>query len=185
MKEQSLVLIKPDAVQRNLIGEIIQRIEQTGIKIIAMKMVYASEELAGKHYQDDEDWLKEVGEKAKEENEDAIEAGKRIRSQLMDFISMSPVVALAAEGHNAIDKIRQIVGETSPSEAQPGTIRGDYSHETYEMADKQERAVQNLVHASDSPEEGQREIKVWFDKEELHNYMKLDEELFYGGDNHA
>ncbi len=187
MKEKTLVLIKPDAVQRGLVGEVIKRFEQTGLKLIGMKMVYASKELAGRHYADDEQWLKSVGDKASKAarergekvKETPLQIGKRIRMQLMEYISMSPVVAVVIEGHNAIATVRKIIGPTSPEFAPPGTIRGDYSHETYVMADTKGRPIQNLIHASESREEAEREIKVWFTPHELHSYMRVDESLFY------
>src|SRR3989344_9443917 len=166
MKEKTLVLIKPDAVQRGLVGEILKRFETTGLKLIGMKMVYASKELAGKHYADDEEWLRSVGEKASKAaaergerfKEKPIDFGKKIRMQLMDYISMSPVVALVLEGHNAVATVRKIVGATSPEHAQPGTIRGDFSHETSVLADTKGRPIQNLIHASGSVSEAAREI---------------------------
>jgi nucleoside-diphosphate kinase len=187
MKEKTLILIKPDGVQRALVGEILKRIETTGLKLIAMKMVYASKELAGMHYAEDDAWLTSVGEKAtaaaKERGdkvkETPLQIGQRIRTQLMDYISMSPSVAVVIEGHNAVATIRKLVGPTAPEHAAPGTIRGDFSHETYVMADKQERPIQNLIHASGSPDEAEREIKVWFNDEELHAYMRVDEGLLY------
>lgn len=187
MKEKTLVLIKPDAVQRGLVGEILKRFETTGLKIIGMKMVYASKELAGKHYADDEEWLRSVGEKASKAaaergeklKEKPVDFGRKIRMQLMDYISMSPIVALVLEGHNAVATVRKIVGATSPEHAAPGTIRGDYSHETYVMADQKGRPIQNLIHAAGTTKEAEREIKVWFNKDELHAYMRVDEGLFY------
>jgi nucleoside-diphosphate kinase len=152
-----------------------------------MKMVYADQTLAGKHYADDEAWLTSVGEKAlssaKERgdsmDETAIQIGQRIRAQLMEYIAMSPVVALVIEGHNAVATIRKMVGATSPEHAAPGTIRGDYSHETYYLADKQGRPIQNLIHASGAVDEAEREIKLWFNDDELHAYMRVDESLMY------
>ncbi|HLC75168.1 MAG TPA: nucleoside-diphosphate kinase [Candidatus Nanoarchaeia archaeon] len=187
MKEKTLVLVKPDAVQRGLVGEIVSRFERTGIKLIAMKMVYASKELAGKHYADDEEWLKSVGEKAAKAaqergdklKETPIQFGRKIRKQLMDYISMSPVVAIVLEGHNAVATVRKLVGPTSPEHAAPGTIRGDYSHETYVMADTRGRPIQNLIHASGTAQEALREIPVWFTPAELHAYMRVDESLIY------
>jgi len=136
MKEKTLVLIKPDGVQRGLIGEILSRFEKTGMKIIGMKMAYASKELAGKHYADDEQWLKSVGEKAaaaakergEEMKETPLEFGQKIRTQLMDYISMSPVIAIVIEGQNAVATVRKIVGPTSPEHAAPGTIRDRCAH---------------------------------------------------------
>lgn len=187
MQEKTLVLIKPDAVQRGLIGEIITRFEKTGLKIVAMKMVYASKELAGQHYADDEDWLKSVGEKTLKSyekkgiklNRTALEHGRIVRQQLMDFISMSPIVALVLEGENAVEHVRKIVGPTAPSDAPPGTIRGDYSFETYQMADVLDRPLQNLIHASGAMHEAEREIKVWFTPQEIHVWKRVDDDLIY------
>ena len=185
--EQSLVLIKPDGVQRGLIGKIITRFEQVGLKIIGMKMVYADKEMAGKHYADDDEWMKSVGEKAKKSYEkrgeptekSALEIGQLIRSQLMSYLTMSPTVALAIEGHNAIQLIRKIVGATAPADSDPGTIRGDFCFDTYQMADLCNRPIQNLIHASDAVDTGKNEIKLWFKDEELHVWKRVDEALLY------
>ncbi|HDD70600.1 MAG TPA: nucleoside-diphosphate kinase [Candidatus Woesearchaeota archaeon] len=187
MKERTLVLLKPDAVQRGLIGEIITRFEKAGFKIIGMKLVWADEKTAGKHYADDENWLKSVGEKAKKSYEKKgkstemteLEIGQKIRSQLMDFISMSPSVALCIEGHGAIEKVRTLVGATAPMNAAPGTIRGDLSFDSYDLADVSGRPIQNLIHASDSKESAEREIKIWFKDEEIHAFERIDEPLLY------
>jgi len=187
MIERTLIVLKPDAVQRGLIGEIISRIENAGFKIIGMKMVNADKETAGRHYADDEAWLKSVGEKTKKSyaakgvdiKEDALSVGKRIRQQLMDFISMSPTVIICIEGHGVIEKIRIMCGSTAPLNAAPGTIRGDYSFDSYDLSDKSGRPIQNLIHASDSKESAEREIAVWFNEKELHPYQKVDEALLY------
>ncbi len=187
MMEKTLVILKPDAVQRGIVGEIVARFERAGLKIIGMKMVYASKEMAGEHYADDEEWLKSVGAKTKgaykkrgvELKETELEIGQRIRRQLMDFISMSPVVALCIEGHNAVAHVRKVVGPTAPADAAPGTIRGDYSFETYQMADQLERPLQNLIHASGTPAEAKREIKVWFTDKELHAWSRIEDPLLY------
>ncbi|MBI4146735.1 nucleoside-diphosphate kinase [Candidatus Woesearchaeota archaeon] len=187
MIDRTLVLLKPDAVQRALVGEIIQRFERTGFKVVGMKLCYASKETAGKHYADDESWLKSVGEKTKKSyeakgiavKEDAMSIGKRIRQQLMDFISMSPIVALVLEGHDVIGKVRVIVGDTAPNKAAPGTIRGDFAFDSYGLADTSGRPIQNLIHASDSQESAKREIGVWFKPDEIHPYQRVDEALLY------
>lgn len=187
MKERSLVLLKPDAVQRSLIGELISRFEKTGFKVIGMKMTWANAEMAGKHYADDEEWLQSVGKKAKSAYDKKgtpidlteKEIGQKIRNQLMDFISMSPSVALCIEGHGAIEKIRTLVGATAPMLAIPGTIRGDYSFDSYDLADVSGRPLQNLIHASDSKESADREIKIWFKEDELHSFDRIDEPLLY------
>jgi len=187
MTERTLVLLKPDAVQRGLVGKIIQRFEDSGFKIIGMKMIYADKETAGKHYADDEEWMKSVGEKTIKSyaakgvklSESAVSVGKRIRQQLMDFISMSPAVALCIEGHGAIEKIRILCGATAPLNAAPGTIRGDFSFDSYELSDHSGRPIQNLIHASDTKENAERETAVWFKKDEIHPYKRVDEDLLY------
>lgn len=187
MIERTLVLLKPDAVQRAICGEIISRFERTGFKVIALKMCYSSKETAGQHYANDEEWLKSVGEKTKKSyaakgkpvDEDALAIGKRIRQQLMDFLMLSPLIAVVLEGHDVIDKVRTLVGATAPSAAIPGTIRGDFSFDSYGLADASGRPIQNLIHASDSRESAEREIKIWFRDEELHPYQRVDEALLY------
>jgi len=185
MIQQSLVLLKPDAVQRGLIGEITQRFERTGFKIVGLKMCYASKDIAGKHYADDEAWLKSVGEKAKKtfeakgETIEPLQAGQRVREMLIDFISMSPTVAIVLEGLDVINKVRLMVGDTAPNKALPGTIRGDYAFDSYGLADVSGRPIQNLIHASDSVESAKREISIWFNDNELHPYQRVDEALLY------
>ena len=187
MIEQTLVLLKPDAVQRGLIGEIIARFERPGFKAIGLKMCYATKDIAGKHYADDESWLTSVGEKAKKAaeakgkkfTESSKDIGQRIRQQLIDFITMSPTVAICLEGHDVINKVRTIVGDTAPNRAAPGTIRGDFAFDSYGLADASGRPIQNLIHASDSPESAKREISIWFKKDELHPYQRVDEALLY------
>ncbi len=185
--EKTLVLLKPDAVQRGLVGEIISRFERCGLKIIAMKMVYADKESAETHYEADEAWLKAVGEKQKKSYEKQgvkidkteIELGTRVREYLISYLQMSPVVALIIEGHNAVAHVRKMCGETSPEHSMPGTIRADYAFDTYALADNSKRPIQNLIHASGKPKEAEREIKIWFKPEEIHAWKRIDEALLY------
>lgn len=185
--EKTLVIIKPDGVQRGLVGEIISRFEKIGYKIIAMKMAYADKELAGKHYEADDDWLEEVGRKQRASygkkgvklEKTNKELGNRVRDYLVDYISMSPVVAMIIEGHNAVAHIRKICGATSPQDSAPGTIRGDMAFDTYQLADSSERPIQNLIHASGSVEEAKREISLWFKPEDIHAWKRVDEILLY------
>ncbi len=187
MIERTLVILKPDTVQRGLVGEIIQRIEKTTLKVVAMKMVYASKEQAGEHYADDQEWLISVGEKTLKSAEKkgiklsrtALEQGQWVRQMLMNYITMSPSVVLVIEGHSAVAKIRMLCGGTSPQEATPGTIRGDYAVDSYMLADASERPVQNLIHASGTIEEAKREIKIWFTDNEIHVFKRVDEDLIY------
>ena len=187
MNERTLVLIKPDGVQRGLIGEIIGRFERCGLKIVGMKMVYASEKLAGDHYIADENWLNTVGEKSKAayakrgitiEKENR-EIGLEIRSQLIEYLMMSPVAAFVIEGFNAVKHVRKLVGSTSPADAAPGTIRGDLSFDHYPLADQKKRPIQNLIHASGEVDEAQREIALWFKDDEIHKWERVDEALLY------
>lgn len=187
MIDRTLVLLKPDAVQRALIGEITSRFEKAGFKIIGLKLINASKETAGQHYADDEAWLVSVGEKTKKSyeakgvqvKETPKEIGQKVRQQLMSFISSSPTVALVLEGHSVIEKVRVMVGDTAPNKAMPGTIRGDLSFDSYGLADASGRPIQNLIHASDSKENAEREIKIWFSDKELYPYQRVDEALLY------
>jgi nucleoside-diphosphate kinase len=187
MIQKTLVLVKPDGVQRGLVGEILSRFERCGLKIIAMKMVYPNEELAGDHYVADEQWLVTVGTKQKESyakkgitiEASERELGVKVRNQLIEFLTMSPIVAFVLEGHNAVAHVRKIVGSTSPGDANPGTIRGDYSFDTYQLADNNKRPIQNLIHASGEVHEAEREIKLWFNDEQLHSWTRIDEALLY------
>ncbi len=188
MIERTLVLLKPDAVQRGLVGEIISRFERCGLKIVGMKMHKADAELAGIHYAEDEQWLVSVGEKSLNSyNKRGVkvdktprEIGALIRDQLMQYISSSPIVALVLEGHDAVKHVRKVVGPTAPKDAAPGTIRGDFSFETYHMADTLERPIKNLIHASGEVDEAEREIAVWFSEDELFEWEYLIEKIFYG-----
>jgi nucleoside-diphosphate kinase len=138
--ERSLVLIKPDAVQRGLAGEIISRLEKKGLKIVAMKMLHMDKDLAQRHY--------------------AIHKGKAFFDDLVNFITSSPVIAIIFQGKNAVEIIRQMMGETDPAKAQRGTIRGDFGIDI----------GHNLVHGSDSLENAVKEIDLFFSEEEIFNY---------------
>jgi nucleoside-diphosphate kinase len=181
-KERTLILIKPDGVQRGLIGKIISRFEETGLKIVGMKLIQADNVLAEKHYPLDDEWARGVYEKTlasyqKQGKEmqikSHVELGKQIQSFLVNFLKESPVVALVLEGPFAIELVRKMVGSTEPRSALPGTIRGDFaSIEAYALADKNKRAVRNLIHASDSIDNAKREISTWFSEQELFDYSK-------------
>ena len=178
MNEQTLILIKPDGVKRNLAGKIISRFEESGLKIKAIKMLQASEDLAKQHYFLDENWAKNVFNKTKASCEKEgrkmrfethFELGKTIQKWNMEFLTEGPIIALIIEGPHAIELVRKMVGSTEPRSAQPGTIRGDLaSTESYSLADSQNRVLRNLIHASDSQTTAQREISLWFKKEEIH-----------------
>ncbi len=155
MIQRTLVLLKPDAVQRQLVGRIIERFEWVGLKIVGMKMVWADKEFAKKHY--------------------AEHVGKPFYKFLEEMITEGPVVAMVLEGVDAVPVVRKIVGSTEPSKALPGTIRGDFAMHSYEHADSKKSAVKNLVHASDSEESAKREISIWFSSSELFEYSTVHE----------
>jgi len=180
--EKTLVLIKPDGVVRSLVGEIISRFEKTGLKIIAMKMLWADEELAKKHYILEESWAKATFERTKATKEkegktmpykDHMDFGKTIQQWNANFLREGPVIALVLEGPHAVEIVRKMVGTTEPRQSPPGTIRGDYAMiESYTLSDEKKRVLRNLVHASDSVETANREITVWFSPKEIHSYKK-------------
>jgi nucleoside-diphosphate kinase len=180
--EQTLVLIKPDGVQRNIIGKIISRFEDTGLKIAGIKMVQPTADLAGKHYILDEEWAKKLFNRTKEtyekegkkvEYNNHIDMGKAIQERNISYLQEGPVVALVIEGPHAIELIRKMVGHTEPRQALPGTIRGDFSSvESYAVSDGKKRSIRNLIHASDTVDNAKREIALWFNKNEVHNYKK-------------
>ena len=177
--EKTLVLIKPDGVKRGIIGRIISRFEDTGLKIIAMKIVKINEQHAEKHYFLDDEWARGVFEKAKSSAEKQnkpmmyktpMEMGKYIQKKNIEFITEGPVLAMILEGPSAIEIVRKMIGHTEPRQAIPGTIRGDFiSVESYPVADSENRVLRNLVHASDSVENAKREINLWFSEEEIMN----------------
>jgi nucleoside-diphosphate kinase len=182
MIEKTLILLKHDSVSRGLIGKIITRFEETGLKIIAIKMVWPDENLAKNHYFLDEQWAQNVFDKTKAGYEkdnkkfpykDAMELGKQIQAWNMNFLREGPVVAIVIEGPHAIEIVRKMVGSTEPKSSPPGTIRGDFAMiESYAVADKQARVLRNLIHASDSTQSAEREIALWFKADEIHSYKK-------------
>jgi nucleoside-diphosphate kinase len=189
LNERTLVLIKPDAVKKGIVGKIITRLEEAGLKIIALKMVWADEEFARNHYFLDENWAKEVFKKAKKTMEkegkkfpykNHMEYGKKIQNWNAEILKSGPTIAIVLEAPHAIEITRKIIGPTEPRKAPPGTIRGDFaSHESYEFSNLKNRAVKNLIHASDSPKSAKREIALWFDSEEIHSNYKTAHELLF------
>ncbi len=184
MEEQTLVLIKPDAVLRGIVGEIIQRFEKVGMKIVAIKMLQAPREALEKHYFKDEKWLKEKGELYKKKlslpaKTDPITLGKNLVEGLIEDMQFSPIIAIILEGHNAVHTIKRLTGPTNIDDALPGTIRGDYSHDTFQLANKSNRPNLTIIHATDDPKESQKEIDFWFSPDEIHKYTKPEEQVHY------
>lgn len=155
--ERSLVLLKPDAVQRALMGRIIQRFEDAGLKVVGMKMVWADKDHAAKHYTEDI----------------AIRRGEHVRKMMIEMISSGPVLAFVLEGINAVENVRKLVGSTEPKSSLPGTIRGDFAHVSYSYADAKKLGVKNLIHASGNLEDAVAEVPLWFKDEELHTYRSV------------
>lgn len=166
MLQETLVLIKPDATQRNLIGEIIKRYEDQGLKVIGLKMYQkAPDEIIDRHYPMDEEYLKSIGEKtiaAGQKVKSAYDQGKKVVTWLRKFITSAPLVAMVLEGEDAVAKVRKITGFTDPSTAEKGTIRADLGTDSILKANQDERPVFNLIHASGNPEEAKAEIELWF-----------------------
>ncbi len=190
MIEQSLVLIKPDGVERGLVGVILQRFERVGLKIVAIKMVQATAEQADKHYVLTEEWMKGVFEKSKAKYEadgkefnytDYKTYGQYIKNGLMEFLTSAPLMAMVLEGEQVVSLIRKLVGATEPASAAPGTIRGDFSPDTYQFSNSQDRPLRNLIHASGTPDEAKSEIAVWFLPAEIMKVNSAADPVIYDG----
>lgn len=188
--EQTLAIIKPDGVQRGLVGDIIHRFERAGLKIVGMKMVWADKEMVGKHYEDDKEYLKSVGQKALEAaasrgqtmKETALEIGQRVRKSNMRYMAVGPVVAFVLQGNTAVQTVRNIIGGTNPLTADIGTIRGDLTIDDFQQADAEKRSTRNLMHASGTVDEAKREIPLWFSKKELHDYQTVMDKVLHDPD---
>ena len=187
-KERTLVVVKPDGVQRGLVGEIIRRYEGVGLKLVGMKMLVPDEAHIEKHYTLDPEWRRITGEKTinsyrdkglKPPSEDPLKITEAILQNLKKYLSCGPVIAMVWEGAHAVGIIRKITGGTEPLTSDVGTIRGDYVLDSYTMADTDSRAVRNLVHASGSVNEAEAEIAHWFKPNELTDYRIIHEEILY------
>lgn len=186
-QERSLVILKPDSVQRSLIGEIIKRFERTGLKISAMKMIVPTEAQLLTHYNKNDEWYERKGKgiveelkaQGKEIEKEPIEYGKDIIRTIVSYMTAAPVVTMILEGNKAVSVVTKIVGSTEPATSDVGTIRADYTVDSYFHATYENRAVRNLVHQSESPEEAEREIAIWFKEEEIMNYTTAQERIMY------
>jgi len=189
--EQTLIVLKPDAVIRGLIGEIVSRFEKVGLKIVGAKVMRADKKLAQKHYPvAREAFIRGMGQKTLENYEklgidpvkelgtaDSLEIGKLIRDWLDVLITAGPVFAMVLEGPHAVELVRKMCGHTLPLLAEPGTIRGDLSYDSSYLANTGKRAIKNLIHASGTVEEAKYEIPLWFSPAELHSYERVEEEV--------
>lgn len=190
LHERTLVIVKPDGVQRGLVGEILARFEKKGLKIIGMRMVWPDALLAQKHYDMPESDKIAMGErtlatyreKGVELDKTPIEIAEGVQKRLVKYLSTGPVVAMVIEGAHAIAHVRKIRGATNPLSADVGTITADYTIDSYFLSDPDERAIRNLVHASGSDDEANREIALWFGKDEIHDYDLAIEKILYSKD---
>lgn len=170
MIEETLVLVKPEGVEKKLIGEVISRFEQAGLEIKGLKLVWPTEELTERHYPLAPEWVKGLAEKTRSSfaakgitmSETDLEIAGRVQAWLKNHLKSGPVIAMVLRGNCAVEIVRKLVGSTEPKSAAPGTIRGDFSIDSYDLADKEQRCVRNIIHASSSVEEARREIDVWF-----------------------
>ena len=186
--ERTLVLIKPDGLQRTLVGEIIRRYERLGLKLVGLKMSVPTKAHVEKHYNLDPNWKRIVGEKSIEADQqkglkppsmDPLVLGDKVIEALQRYLTSGPVIAMVWQGAHAVKIVRKVTGDTEPLTSDVGTIRGDFVLDSYQMADTDGRAVRNLIHASGSVEEADKEIPHWFKKEELIHYRLVQEQILY------
>jgi nucleoside-diphosphate kinase len=182
------VLIKPDAIQRSLIGEIIQRYERIGLKLAALKMVVPTAEQIEKHYTLDPQWRKITGEKTIKgyvdkglvpPETDPLKVTEVLLGRLKKYMTAGPIIAMVWEGAHAVAIVRKITGSTEPLMSDVGSIRGDFVLDSYQMTDADGRSIRNLVHASGSPDEALQEIAHWFKLEEIIDYRLIQEQILY------
>jgi len=187
-EERTLVIIKPDAIQRSLIGEVVSRYERIGLKIIAMKMMVPTAEMIEKHYTLDPAWRRVTGEKTIKgyvdkgltpPTEDPFEITTALLKKLSTYMTSGPVIAMVLQGAHAVKIVRKITGGTEPLTSDVGTIRGDFVLDSYEASDKDGRSIRNLIHASGSVKEAEDEIAHWFKEGELMKYGIVQEQILY------
>lgn len=186
-QERTFVILKPDTVQRSLMGEVIKRFERTGLKCTAMKMFMATEAQLLAHYNKDDAWFLKKGNRTIEDlqaqgrpvEKEAIEYGKDIIRTIVNYMVAAPVVGMVFEGNEAVAVVSKLVGSTEPKSSDVGTIRGDFTVDSYSHSAYENRAVRNLVHQSESPEEAEREIAIWFKEDEIMKYTTAQERIMY------
>lgn len=186
--ERTLVVIKPDGIQRSLIGEIIGRYERVGLKLVGMKFLVPTAAHIEKHYTLDPGWKRAVGEKAiasylkkgqQPPSADPLVVGEQVIERLKKYMTTAPIAAMVWEGAHAVEVVRKITGSTEPRSSDVGTIRGDFVLDSYQMADTDDRAIRNLIHASGTIPEAEAEIAHWFSPKELVNYRLVQERILY------
>jgi len=185
--ERTLVILKPDTIQRGLIGEVVNRLERTGLKLVGLKMMTADEKRLTDHYGKDDKWYLEKGTKRVrlmqeagkqiDAARDPIEYGKDIIRGVLRYMQSSPTVFMVFEGNQAVAVVKKIVGSTDPTASDVGTIRGDYQIDSYTLSDAEQRGIRNLIHCSDQVAEAQREIPIWFSSDEIQSYRHINEAI--------
>lgn len=189
--ERSLVVIKPDGIQRSLIGEMIGRFERVGLKMVGIKMMVPSADLIREHYTLDPEWMMKTGLKSikgytdkglKPPHTDPLKVTELVLKNLVKYMTSGPVVAMVWQGAHAVEMVRKIIGGTEPRTSGVGTIRGDYVLDSYVMSDTDGRAVRNLIHASGSVKEANDEIAHLFKKGEVIDYSLVSEKIIYDVD---
>lgn len=187
-KERTLVVVKPDGIQRSLVGEVIKRFEQVGLKLIGMKMIIATPEHIEKHYTLDPEWRRITGEKTIKgyvdkgltpPSTDPFEITAKILANNMKFMTSGPLIPMVWEGAHAQKIVKKLTGGTEPLTSDVGTIRGDYVMDSYAMSDADTRSIRNIIHCSGSVKEAEDEIVHWFQPEELINYKLVQEKILY------
>ena len=189
-KERTFLMMKPDGVVRGLTGEVLKRIDRVGLKIVALKMFWATREQIDEHYPKDDGWLKRIGQKTKVNydrygldintlgTDDDKKIGLMVRGWLLDYLTSAPMIKMIIEGPHSVDLVRKMAGNTIPSQAEMGTIRGDFSVDSAAFANRDQRAIFNIIHASETPDEANHEIKFWFGPEEIFEYEKVEESTY-------
>ena len=191
-KTRALLILKPDAVQRGLIGTIVKRFERVGLTIIGLKFSWAKKEQIVAHYPTTKTWFEKVGHRTLDnyakkgldakkvfKTDNPLLIGKTVKSWLIKYLQESPLFLVVVEGYDVIEIVRKLSGNTIPVLAAPGTVRGDFAHDTIDLANEQARPLRNLIHASDTEEDGQKEVALWFKKEELFSYQRADEKFMF------
>ncbi len=191
-QERTLMLVKPDGVMRGLTGDVLQRIERRGLKVVALKMVQVDRSHLEKHFPSDPEWVKGLGNKGLKTfaeykldpiehmgSDDPAAIGAKVKESLFDYMASGPIIAAVVEGMHAIDMVRKLAGATLPVFADVGTVRGDYSVDSPAVANVEGRAIKNIMHASENTEEATNEIGLWFSEDEIHDYKRADEDAMF------
>lgn len=185
--ERTFVIIKPDGIQRSLVGEIIKRFERTGLKLIHLSLRMLEPKKIWEHYGKDDAWFLKKGNGIIEDRKahslpiekEAIDYGKDIIGAMEKYLMAGPVVVMVLQGNSAVGVVKKLVGGTDPNNSDVGTIRGDYTIDSYNISAVDDRALRNLIHCSDSPEEASREIALWLTDDEILSYRLVQEQILY------